>query len=124
MRHRVDHRKLNRTSEHRIAMLRNMASSLIIEERVQTTVAKAKEVKRYVEKAITLGKKAAAAANAAGKLHYTRQAQSALNNREATAKLVADVAARYQARAGGYTRIYRAGYRLGDHAEIAILELV
>jgi large subunit ribosomal protein L17 len=124
MRHRIDHRKLNRTSKHRLAMLRNMASSLITVGRVVTTVAKAKEVRRFAEKAITIGKAAVAADKADAKLHYTRQAQSTLNDREAVAKLVGEVAGRYKDRNGGYTRIYRAGYRLGDHAEVAILELV
>lgn len=124
MRHRVDHRKLGRTSEHRIALLRNLVSSLLEHGRVTTTLAKAKEARRYAEKAITLGKKAIAAVDAAGKLHYSRQALSTLNNREAVKRLIGEVAGKYTERKGGYTRIYRAGYRLGDHAEVAILELV
>jgi large subunit ribosomal protein L17 len=124
MRHRIDHRKLGRTSEHRIALMRNMVSSLIEHGRITTTLFKAKEARRYAERCITLGKKANAAVDDAQKLHYRRLAMSVLNNQDAVKKLIAEVAPKYKERSGGYTRILRAGYRLGDRSPIAIFELV
>ena len=123
-RHRNDHRKLNVTSEHRQAMLRNLVCSLIEHGRVTTTVPKAKEGRRYAEKCITIGKKAAAATDAAIKLRYSRQAMAALHDVKAVKKLIGEIAPTYQDRKGGYTRILRAGFRLGDHAPVAIFELV
>ena len=124
MRHRNDHRKLNRTSEHRIAMLRNMVSSLFEHGRITTTVPKAKEARRYAEKCITYGKKAIAADTPAKKLHFQRLALSALNNRDAVKNLIEKVAPQYKDRQGGYTRVLRAGFRFGDRSPIAIFELV
>ncbi len=124
MRHRNDHRKLNRTSEHRIAMLRNLVSSLFEHGRITTTVPKAKEARRYAEKCITYGKKAVAATEPAKKLHYQRLALSALNNRDAVKNLIEKVAPRYATRQGGYTRVLRAGFRFGDRSPIALFELV
>ncbi|MEN1968962.1 50S ribosomal protein L17 [Lentibacillus sp. N15] len=115
-------RKLGRTTDHRMALLRNLASDLIIHERIETTEAKAKELKSVVEKMITLGKR--------GDLHARRQAASFLYNQEANEnenvvqKLFDDVAARYEDRQGGYTRVLKLGERQGDGAKMAIIELV
>ncbi|MEW6574764.1 MAG: 50S ribosomal protein L17, partial [Pseudomonadota bacterium] len=103
MRHKVGHRKLNRTGSHRIAMLRNMAASLIKHEQITTGVAKAKELRPYVEKLITLAKK--------GGLSNRRLAQSRLMDDAQLAKLFDVLAERYADRNGGYTRIIKAGYR-------------
>ena len=124
MRHLVDHRKLGRTSEHRIAMLRNLVASLIEHGRVTTSVPKAKEARRLAEACITLGKKAAAATESAKKLHYTRQLMQKLHDLPMTKKIVAEVAPKYKDRQGGYTRILKAGFRLGDRSPIALFELV
>ncbi len=124
MRHRNDHRKLNRTSEHRQAMLRNMVCSLIEHGRVTTTLQKAKEARRYAEHCITIGKRAAATTDAKIKLRYARQAMSALHDVKAVKKLIETVAPTYKDRHGGYTRILRAGFRLGDAAPVAVFELV
>jgi len=123
MRHRNDHRKLGRTSEHREAMLRNMVCSLFEHGRVTTTIPKAKEARRYAEKCITIGKNCLAA-DPKFKLRYERQAMQALHDKHAVKKLIETVAPTYTERKGGYTRILRAGHRLGDRAEIAIFELV
>ncbi|WP_188456399.1 50S ribosomal protein L17 [Virgibacillus oceani] len=115
-------RKLGRTTDARMALLRNLASDLIIHERVETTEAKAKELKSVVDKMITLGKR--------GDLHARRQAAAYLYNQEANEdenviqKLFNDVAARYEDRQGGYTRVLKLGARRGDGAEMAIIELV
>ncbi|GAA0597167.1 50S ribosomal protein L17 [Virgibacillus siamensis] len=115
-------RKLGRKTDTRMAMLRNLASDLIIQERIETTEAKAKELKTVVEKMITLGKR--------GDLHARRQAASFLYNQEANdnenviQKLFDDVAARYEDRQGGYTRVLKLGARQGDGADMAIIELV
>ncbi|MFC4559642.1 50S ribosomal protein L17 [Virgibacillus kekensis] len=115
-------RKLGRTTDHRLALLRNLASDLIIHERIETTEAKAKELKSIVDKMITLGKR--------GDLHARRQAAAFLYNKEANdnenviQKLFDDVAARYEDRQGGYTRVLKLGARQGDGAEMAIVELV
>jgi large subunit ribosomal protein L17 len=124
MRHRNDHRKLGRTSEHRQALLRNLVVSLIEHGRIKTTIPKAKEARRYAEKCITLAKKALAATEPSQALHYRRLALSALHNKAAVKRLVDEIAPTYKDRQGGYTRIMRAGYRLGDHGEIALFELV
>ena len=124
MRHLNDHRKLNRPTSHRLAMLRNLAASVIEHGRVTTTVPKAKEARRLVERCITLAKKAAVEPDAAKKLHYQREAMRHLHDRKAVAKLVAEVAPAYKDRNGGYTRILKAGFRLGDRSPIALFELV
>jgi large subunit ribosomal protein L17 len=116
MRHKVGQRKLNRTGSHRIAMLRNMAASLIKHEQITTGVAKAKELRPYVEKLITLAKK--------GGLSNRRLAQSRLMDDAQLAKLFDVLADRYKDRNGGYTRIIKAGYRASDASPMAIIELV
>jgi large subunit ribosomal protein L17 len=116
MRHKVGHRKLNRTGSHRIAMLRNMAASLIKHEQITTGVAKAKELRPYVEKLITLAKK--------GGLSNRRLAQSRLMDDAQLTKLFDVLATRYADRNGGYTRIIKAGYRASDASPMAIIELV
>ena len=123
-RHRNDHRKLGRTSEHRQALMRNLVVSLIEHGRIKTTIPKAKEARRYAEKCITLAKKALAATEPSQALHYRRLAMSALHNKAAVKRLVDEIAPTYKDRQGGYTRIMRAGFRLGDHGEIALFELV
>ncbi len=116
MRHKIGYRKLNRTSSHRIAMLRNMAASLIKHEQITTGVAKAKELRPYVEKLITLAKK--------GGLSNRRLAQSRLMDDAQLIKLFDILAKRYADRNGGYTRIIKAGYRASDASPMAIIELV
>ncbi|MCF4152444.1 50S ribosomal protein L17 [Dethiosulfovibrio sp. F2B] len=116
MRHRVDRRKLGRHGSHRRAMLANMVASLIIEERIETTVAKAKEVRRVAEKIITRAR--------GGSLHDRRIVISKMNHKVAVNKLFDDVAKRYSERPGGYTRIVRTGYRNGDAAPMAVISLV
>ena len=116
MRHRWHGRKLGRTSKHRDAMTRNMVTSLIDEERVRTTLAKAKEVRRHAERVITVGKR--------GTLHARRRVASYLKTPEAVAKLMDAIAPRYVDRPGGYTRILRLPPRQGDAAPMAILELL
>ncbi|MCG8590855.1 MAG: 50S ribosomal protein L17 [Proteobacteria bacterium] len=116
MRHRKDGRKLGRTSAHRKALYRNMVTSLLDHERIETTDAKAKEVRRLAERMITLGKR--------GDLHARRQALSVLRSKEVTAKLFEELAERYAERAGGYTRVLKLGYRVGDAAPVSIVELV
>lgn len=116
MRHRIARRKLNRTSSHRKAMLQNMAVALIKHEQIKTTLPKAKELRPYVEKLITLGKR--------GSLHARRQARSKLPEKQAVDKLFSTLAERYEERAGGYTRILRAGYRYGDAAPMAFIEFI
>jgi large subunit ribosomal protein L17 len=116
MRHKMGQRKLNRTGSHRIAMLRNMAASLIKHEQITTGVAKAKELRPYVEKLITLAKK--------GGLSNRRLAHSRLMDDAQLAKLFEVLAERYADRNGGYTRIIKAGYRASDASPMAIIELV
>jgi large subunit ribosomal protein L17 len=116
MRHKVGYRKLNRTSSHRIAMLRNMAASLIKHEQITTGVAKAKELRPYIEKLITLAKK--------GGLSNRRLAQSRLMDDTQLVKLFAILAERYKDRNGGYTRVIKAGFRASDASAMAIIELV
>lgn len=125
MRHLNDHRKLGRTSEHRIALMRNLVAALFEHGRVITTLPKAKEARRYAEKVITYGKKAIASTEPAKALHFRRLALSALgNNKEAVKALVETVAPKYKERTGGYTRVLRAGFRLGDNGTKALFELV
>ena len=116
MRHRHGLRKLNRTSEHRQAMLRNMCVSLITHEAIKTTLPKAKELRRVVEPLITLGKQPT--------LSNKRLAFSRLRDRDAVVKLFGDLGPRFQARPGGYTRILKMGFRVGDNAPMAFVELV
>ena len=117
MRHRLSGRKLNRTSSHRKAMFRNMAVALLKHEQIKTTLPKAKELRSIVDKIITLGKR--------GSLHTRRQALSRLNNDAAiTEKLFGTIAERYADRSGGYTRVLKAGFRHGDNAPMAVIELI
>ena len=116
MRHGHGLRKLNRTSSHRLAMLRNMMNSLIHHEAIKTTVPKAKELRRVIEPMITMGK--------APTLANKRLAFNRLRDRDAVVKLFADLGPRYQTRPGGYTRILKMGYRVGDNAPMALIELV
>ena len=116
MRHRVGGRKLQRTSAHRLALFRNMSAALIKHEQITTTVAKAKELRPYVEKLITLAKK--------GGLSNRRLANSRLMDDAQMVKLFDVLAERYKDRNGGYTRVIKAGFRASDAAPIAIIELV
>ena len=116
MRHRNAHRKLQRTSAHRTALFRNMSAALIKHEQITTTTAKAKELRPYIEKLITLAKK--------GGLSNRRLAQSRLMDDTQLNKLFDVLAARYADRQGGYARVIKAGIRLSDSAQIAIIELV
>jgi large subunit ribosomal protein L17 len=125
MRHRVSHRKLGRVTEHRIAMLRNQAEALIRHERIETTIPKAKELRPFVERLITIAKRGLAAGAADGKsLHARRLVLRDIQNRDVVGKLFDIIAPRFEGRPGGYTRILRIGYRRGDSAEIAQIELV
>jgi large subunit ribosomal protein L17 len=125
MRHRVGQRKLGRVTEHRIAMLRNQAEALIRHERIETTMPKAKELRPFVERIITIAKRGLAAGDAnAGTLHARRMVLRDIQNRDVVAKLFDTIAPRFEARPGGYTRILRLGYRRGDSAEVAQIELV
>ena len=125
MRHRVSHRKLGRVTEHRIAMLRNQAEALIKHERIETTIPKAKELRPFVERIISIAKRGLAAGDANGKgLHARRLVLRDIPNRDVVAKLFDTIAPRYEGRPGGYTRILRVGYRKGDSAEVAQIELV
>jgi large subunit ribosomal protein L17 len=125
MRHRVGHRKLGRVTEHRIAMLRNQATALIRHERIETTVPKAKELRPFVERLITIAKRGLAGGDANGKtLHARRLVLRDIQDRDVVGKLFDTIAPRFEARPGGYTRILRIGFRRGDSAEIAQIELV
>jgi large subunit ribosomal protein L17 len=116
MRHQWKGRKLNRTSTHRKAMFANMAAALLKHEQITTTLPKAKDLRPVVDRLITLGKR--------GSLHARRQAYSMLRDDAVTKKLFAELAERYRERPGGYTRVLRAGFRYGDSAAMAIIELV
>ncbi len=116
MRHGVAHRKLNRTASHRRAMFANMAASLIEHEQIVTTLPKAKELKPIMDKLITLAKR--------GDLHARRQAISKIRDKGQVAKLFETLGPRYAERAGGYTRVLKAGFRHGDSAPMAVIELV
>ena len=116
MRHRHGARKLNRTSSHRKAMFSNMAVSLLTHEQIKTTLPKAKELRRVADKMITLGKR--------GTLHARRRAYSYLRDDSAVSKLFGALAERYKERSGGYTRVVKAGFRYGDNAPMAVIELV
>ncbi|RMG46121.1 MAG: 50S ribosomal protein L17 [Acidobacteria bacterium] len=149
MRHRVAHRKLGRTTEHRMAMLRNLCTSLIVEERVVTTVAKAKELRSFAERAITLAKRGLTADSPEKALSYRRRAarffigghaeirlryisdkkrQKRVIERtggvRALKKLFDEIGPRYLERPGGYTRVIKLGWRRGDGADMAVVELV
>jgi large subunit ribosomal protein L17 len=116
MNHGSGYRKLNRTHEHRKALFANMAGSLIEHEQIKTTLPKAKELKRIIDKLITLGKR--------GDLHARRQAAAQLKQDVHVQKLFATLGPRYQERTGGYCRVLKAGFRYGDMAPMAIIELV
>ncbi|MBO0344807.1 50S ribosomal protein L17 [Roseibium limicola] len=116
MRHGNSGRKLNRTSSHRKAMFANMAASLIKHEQIVTTLPKAKEMKPIIDKLITLGKR--------GDLHARRQAISQIRDVAMVRKLFETLGDRYQDRQGGYSRVLKAGYRYGDNAPLAVIELV
>lgn len=116
MRHAKSGRKLNRTAEHRKALLSNMAASLLRHEQITTTLPKAKELRRVADRMITLGKR--------GNLHARRQAIAFLRDDEAVRKLFGPLAERYKSRLGGYTRVLKAGFRHGDAAPMAVIELV
>ena len=116
MKHRIKQRKLNRTSSHRKAMLANMAASLVKHEQITTTLPKAKELKPYVEKLITLGKK--------GGLSNRRKAIATMRDEAQVQKIFDVLAERYAGRPGGYTRVLKAGFRYGDAAPMAVIELV
>ena len=116
MRHGMAGRKLSVTSSHRLAMFRNMATSLLKHEQITTTLPKAKELRPYVERIITLGKR--------GDLHARRQAYAQVRDEKVVDKLFTTIAERYKGRAGGYTRVLKAGMRYGDAADMAVIELV
>ena len=116
MRHGISGRKFSRTSSHRKAMFDNMAAALLKHEQITTTLPKAKDLRPIVEKLITLGKR--------GGLHCRRQALSMLQDTKVTEKLFSTLATRYGARQGGYIRILKAGFRYGDNAAMAVIELV
>jgi large subunit ribosomal protein L17 len=116
MRHGNGYRKLNKTSTHRKAMFSNMTASLITHEQIKTTLPKAKELRRFIDRMISLGKK--------GGLHDRRRAFAFLRDDAAVAKLFSTLAERYQDRPGGYSRVLKAGFRYGDSAPMAFIELV
>ncbi len=116
MRHKLGYRKLNKTSEHRKAMFKNMLNSLIKYEQITTTLPKAKELKPQIDKVITLGKK--------NNLQSKKYLFSSLQSKDSVNKIVKKLSQRYEKRKGGYCRVLRAGYRYGDDAPMAIIELV
>lgn len=116
MRHNVSGRKLNRTTSHRMAMFRNMVTSLLDHGRIYTTIPKAKELRRIAESMITLGKR--------GDLHARRQALAFIREKDVVHRLFNEIAPRYQNRPGGYTRIVKVGFRRGDAAPMCLIELV
>ena len=116
MRHRKSGRKLNRTASHRKAMFANMAASLIEHEQIVTTLPKAKDLRPIVEKLVTLAKR--------GDLHARRLAVARLRNEDVVRKLFETIGPRYSERAGGYTRVLKAGFRHGDNAPVAVIEFV
>ena len=125
MRHRIAHRKLGRVTEHRIALLRNQADALLRHERIRTTVAKAKELRPFVERLITVAKRSLADGPDSGRtVHARRRVRRDLADSEVTAKLFETIAPRFASRPGGYIRILRLGQRQGDAAEMAQVELI
>ena len=127
MRHNVAHRKLGRVTEHRLALLRNQAAALLRHERIETTMPKAKELRPFVERLITLAKRGVAATGegaSSRSLHARRLVLAEVPDKEVVSKLFSTLAPRFAERPGGYTRILRVGYRRGDSAEVAQIELV
>jgi large subunit ribosomal protein L17 len=125
MRHNVAHRKLGRVTEHRLALLRNQAIALLRHEHIETTLPKAKELRPFVERLITIAKRGVAAGEANGKaLHARRMVLAELPDKDVVGKLFETIAPRFAERPGGYTRILRVGFRRGDSAEVAQVELV
>jgi large subunit ribosomal protein L17 len=125
MRHRVAHRKLGRVTEHRIAMLRNQASALLEHERIQTTVPKAKELRPFVERIISIAKRSLDAPAGSSRAVVARRRVAAdIPDREIVTKLFDTIAPRFSERPGGYTRILRLGHRRGDAADLASVELI
>jgi len=125
MRHNVAHRKLGRVTEHRIALLRNQAMALIRHEHIETTMPKAKELRPFVERLITIARRGVASAEANGSsLHARRMVLAELPDKDIVGKLFETIAPRFADRPGGYTRILRVGFRRGDSAEVAQIELV
>jgi large subunit ribosomal protein L17 len=125
MRHRVAHRKLGRVTEHRISMLRNQATALLKYEHLTTTVPKAKELRPFVERLITVAKRGLAAGEANGRVLTARRlVMEDVQDRDVVTKLFETIAPRFAARPGGYTRLLRVGFRKGDSAEVAQVELV
>jgi large subunit ribosomal protein L17 len=125
MRHNVGYRKLGRVTEHRIALLRNQAAALLRHEKIETTMPKAKELRPFVERLITIAKRGVAAGDANGKaLHARRMVIAELPDQDVVRKLFDTLAPRFAERPGGYTRILRVGFRRGDSAEVAHVELV
>ena len=124
MRHRVAHRKLGRTSEHRLALLRNQAVALLRHERIETTVPRAKELRPFVERLITLAKRGLASEEQSKIVHARRLVRREIADPIVLSKLFDGIAPRFSARAGGYTRLLRIGVRRGDSADVAQVELV
>lgn len=125
MRHKVAHRKLGRVTEHRIALLRNQATALLRHERIQTTVPKAKELRPFVERLITIAKRGLASGDGNVRLLTARRlVLQDIQDRRVVGKLFDEIAPRFAERPGGYTRLLRVGYRRGDSAEVAQVELV
>ncbi|MGH7835880.1 MAG: 50S ribosomal protein L17 [Candidatus Binatia bacterium] len=116
MRHLKSGRKLNRTSSHRTALMRNLVTSLLLHERIRTTDAKAKELKAWADRVISLGKR--------GDLHARRQALQVINDKAVVRKLFDTLAERFKSRPGGYTRVIKVGWRVGDRAPVSVVELV
>jgi len=116
MRHKLSHRKLNRTSEHRKALFKNMLNSLIKYEQITTTLPKAKELRPKIDKVITLGKK--------NNLQSKKNLFAELQSKSSVEKLLKTLSQRYEKRKGGYSRVIRAGFRYGDDAPMAIIELI
>lgn len=125
MRHNLAHRKLGRVTEHRLALLRNQAIALLRHERIETTMPKAKELRPFVERLITIAKRGVAAGDGNGKaLHARRLVMAEIPDKAVVGKLFETLAPRFAERPGGYTRILRVGFRRGDSAEVAQVELV
>ncbi|MBI2828382.1 MAG: 50S ribosomal protein L17 [Acidobacteria bacterium] len=125
MRHNVAHRRLGRVTEHRLALLRNQAIALLRYERIETTVPKAKELRPFVERLITIARRGVAAGEANGRaLHARRMVLAEVPDKEVVGKLFETLAPRFAKRPGGYTRILRVGFRRGDATEVAQIELV
>lgn len=124
MNHNKSYRKLGRRTDHRLAMMKNMTISLMQAEKIETTVTRAKELRKFAERVITLGKKYNATDDNARKVHLRRQAFAFLRHEETVSKVFKEIAPRYMDRNGGYTRILKTDVRRGDSAEMAIIALV